>query len=286
MATMDIINAITNNKPFLKWLYNYRLDRSELPHVDEEVLKIFKNFYFSLDDYDPDINGYTLFFLVPPHLSSPEFTKLVGTPSSVQRFYTYLNAAVPFLATSVTPPTIQVKIGEYNLRTGGIPMAEEVEKTNDLTVQYIDTKYLHVYSLHSIWIEYIDEVSKGIIKPGNYISKSSPVKDQLGTDSDYIADGNIDYATCAYILRFSPDFKLTYFARATGIFPNSISPSDIVGNRANPELTIVNVSYTCAFYHEFTYPELEGAGVSISNPGDNLFLRDFSRKLHMFLQYT
>jgi len=286
---MLLLEDITTAKSFMKWLYDYRLDKSQeyLKKIDPNIIDIFKSFYYNLDDYNPDINGYVLFFLTPPHLSSPDFEGFIGTPDNLKAFFTYLNTAIPFLATQVTLPTIQVKVGEYNLRTGGIPTAEEVEITNDLTVQYIDTKYLHVYSLHSLWVEYINEVSKGIIKPGNYISRTASVnKSQLGIPNcpDYIADGNIDYATCAYILKFSPDFKLTYFARATGIFPTNLTPNDIIGNRASNELTIVNIPYTCAFYKEFTYPELEASGVSIENPGNNIFLRDFKEKLYNFLK--
>jgi len=278
------IDSITKNKTFLKWLYDYRLSKSNYSNVSQEVLDIFRSFYYNLDDYNPDISGYVLFFLVPPHLSAKEYEGFVGAPDNLKRFFVYLNSAVPFLATSITPVSIQVKVADYDLRTGSIPMAEEVDNSHDFTVQYIDTKYLHIYSLHSIWINYIAEVSKGVIKPGNYIGRSSPDKDILGTDSDYIADGNIDYATCAFILKFSPDLKLTYFARAAGLFPTNLSPSDIIGNRANPELSIVNIPYTCAFYNEFTYPELEEAGVSIENPGNNIFLRDFKEKLGNFLR--
>jgi len=283
---MAIVEEIAQNKSFLKWLYDYRLDKSQdyLRNVDPEVIDLFRAFYYSLDDYNPDINGFTLFFLVPPHLSSPQFQGFVGIPTDVKKFFTYLNSAVPFLAVDIQLPTKQVKIGEFNLRVGGIPLAEEVEYSTDLTVRYLDTKELHVYSLHSIWLKYIEEVSIGLIKPGNYVSGSAEDKAKLGTDSDYIANGNLDYATCAYVLKFTPDFKLTYFGRITGMIPQSLSPNDIITSRTSNEISMINVPYTIAFYHEFTYPELELSGVSISNPGNNIFLRDFKDKLHNFLR--
>ena len=284
---MFVINDITKTKSLVKWIYDYRLDKSldYLKDKDPLIIDIFKTFYYNLDDYSPDISGYTLFFLVPPHLSSPEFTGFVGTPNSLTGFFSYLNTAIPFLATEVNVPSIQVKVSEYNMRKGSIPIADEVAPTGDLTVRYIDTKYLHVYSLHSIWVKYIDEVQKGIIKPGNYISSKPYVNPSVvGTSSDYIADGNIDYMTCAFVLKFTPDFRLTYFARLTGIFPNALTPQDIIGNRTSPELTIVNISYVCAFINEFTYPELEAAGITLENPGPNIFLRDFKNKLSNFLK--
>jgi len=280
-----IFEKITKNKKFFYWLYDTIFSKENYPYADSEFLKILKSYYYNIEDYNPDINGYVFFFLVPPHLSAKEYEKFIGTPNNPTDFFRYFNTAVPFLATNVQLPSTQVKVSEYDLRTGGIPLADEVENSNQLSVTYLDTKELHVYSLHSIWIEYINEVSKGIVKPGNYISGSSTVdKTSLGTDSDYIADGNMDYITCAYVIKFTPDLKISYFARLTGIFPTTRNPQDIVGDRTNKSITLVNIPYVVAFYHEFTYPELIGNNITIENPQLNIFLKDFKNKLYNYIR--
>ena len=257
-------------KELAKNIYNYRLDDEKIVKNTGEIInKIFKTFYSNLSNYSPDITGYTLFFLTPPHLSSPDFEKVLGRPDNLTSFFKYLNVAFPLLAIDINLPSFNVKVGEFSLRTGGIPMAEEVETTKEISVTYVETSNLHIYTLHSIWIEYIKEILKGKIAPANI----------------YIEEGIIDYATCAYVLKFDLTGKLMYFGRLTGIFPVSLNPKDIIGSRHENTLSMVNVNYVCAFYNEFTYFELEKQGYSLDNPNGHEFLEDFVEKLSNFLKY-
>ena len=80
-------------KELMRYIYHYRLnDENVVKKTGELINNIFKNFYSRLIEYNPDINGYTLFFLVPPHLSSPEYEKILGTPDYNTSFFKFLNS--------------------------------------------------------------------------------------------------------------------------------------------------------------------------------------------------
>ena len=262
---LEVLNDIVK---LTKGIYKYRLDNKDLKdNLSETIRNIFYTFYNTLSYYNPDINGITLFFLVPPHLSSPEYQKVLGDPSNLTPYFRYLGVAIPFLAVNFSAPSRQAKIGEYSLRTGGIPTVDEIEVSGDLSVTYIETRDLHVYTFHKLWFQYIEDVSSGIIMP----------------DEKYVVEGNIDYATCAYILKFDLAGNLTYFARCGGIFPSSLSSNELLGQRSDRNLTTLQITYMCPFFNDFTYFELEKQGYTLDNPNGHPFLEDFKSKISKFI---
>jgi len=251
-------------------LLNYSLENENSPlSVRNTLSSIVSTFYSSMYKYNPSINGYELFFLLPPHLSGYE--DKFGTPDNPSFYvFRYLGGAVPFLASNISPPSYSVKTGQYTLRTGAIPIAEEVEVSPSFSVTYFETQDLTVYSFHSVWIEYIHEVAKGYISPAE----------------EYIIEGKLDYPSAGFILKFTPDGKLTYFARVAGIYPTSLPTGDLFGNRGNSDITTISITYMCPFYDEFTYPELEMQGYSLDNPNGHPWLEDFREKIMTFLKYA
>lgn len=204
---------------------------------NRNVLKYFNNQLFK--NFQPDINGYSLIFFVPPPftcLSPIDLDKMKG----IQKFMTF--AAIDF-----SPPTIEVTSSNVAARVGGMPFATEVGTTNQLSITYLDNKDLSIYSFHSGWIDYMKGMLDGLIPD---CEPDSFPDDLLPNDDGFINSG-LDYAGACYIVKYSPSMQqIKYIGKCTGIYPQSISAKEIIGQRSTNELTTVPIVYSCVYYEE------------------------------------
>jgi|GEM_PF-2862423 hypothetical protein len=174
--------------------------------------------------FSPDINGYTLIYMIPPNLSG------AGGESALIN----ISQQFPFLALDFTPPETTVKTTEETSGSSiSIPYSTGTSSGGQLSINYIEDSNLNVVNYHNTWVEYIKDVVYGEISP----------------DKDYIESGELDYATSAYVIKFKPDMKtLTYIGKATGIFPMNVPSKEVIGNRQSNELSMVSCNYSCAMY--------------------------------------
>jgi hypothetical protein len=199
--------------------------------VTSPLLYHFNRYLWGLNDFTPDINGYTLIFMQPPHLS--------GLNNDI--FMRYLSKAFGFLALDFTPPQTNVNISEVAGGGAAIPFAADVGiHGGQLNISFIDTSRLHVFHYHKLWVNYMRDVIKGVISP----------------TQRYIESGEIDYLTSAYVIRFkpiSPGFVLddiVYVGKAVGIFPLNLPDKEVIGRRDSNELTVLPISYACTEYRQ------------------------------------
>jgi len=214
---VDLLNSTLSNNNVLNYfnqiLYNSVVDNEE---------------------FSPDINGYTMIFLIPPYLSgygvSDNDEKLIKT-----------SKMSCFLAIDFTPPSIQVTASEIMARTGNLPYGIEVISSGQMNITYLESNSLRIFSLHKSWITYIEDVTRGLVEP----------------DSQFINDEEciLDYATSAYVIRFKPtrSFEwgdIIYVGKAIGIFPLNMPDKEIIGRRDSHEITTLPITYTCTLYRQ------------------------------------
>ena len=218
--------------------------------------------------YNPDINGYTLFFMVPPDLSglredqdNPEARTNIsksfsGIGGSLDESLRNICKFLTFAAVDYTPPQEQLNSEKISSRSGAIPYATEFTTSEQMSVTYIDDADLSIYKFHQLWIHYIWDILEGKIRPSS---------DYLNPDLRYDAHGHnrgyyqtIDYAASAYVVKYLPNLRsITYIGKCIGIFPQSLPSKELIGQRTSNELTTLPFSYFCAAYRSEVTTEMK-----------------------------
>lgn len=206
-----------------------------------------------IQDFNPDINGHSLCFVVPPpFLSLKEGSKYQESYVSLFRKLTV------FSSIEFSPPSRQIQIEKLSARTGGIPYATAVEPSEQCNVSYIDTTDLDVFNFHSVWLDVINDLVLGYIKP--------PDEYLLPSSQNY---GGLDYAGSLFVVRYDSSMQnILYVGKVTGIYPQALPNKEIIGTRANNELTIIPITYFAGWYDETTnsnhpvWKELESIVIS------------------------
>ena len=221
----------------------YRVVTEKLQNVP--LLRYFTQQLYS-PCFMPDINGYVLIFMQPPHLSG---YKLSYDP---HHFFGDISKMSVFLATDASPPTMQVNTAEVAGTFGGIPYGLSVKETTQFNVTYIDTAKIEMYSAHKIWMDYIRQVTIGEIEPDDaYLGDGDPTQ---GMKPNWCY---IDYMASLFFFFFIPSLlgqdlekNITFIAKATGVFPISLPDKELIGRRDANELTILPFTYTAAAYRQ------------------------------------
>lgn len=233
MATTSMSGAI-DLKKFLYDFY-YKGGSGTILEDSPEVM------YFNsllTGKFNPDINGYTLCFMVPPPFLS---LKNIGKCDS--EYIKLFRKLTIFSSMDFTPPQRQVQSEKFSARTGGVSYATEVDVSTQCSVSYLDNSYLDVFNFHSLWIEFIHELLLGYIKvPAIYM-----------TEGDMY--GALDYAASMFIIKYSPSMNdILYLGKMTGIYPQSLPNKEIIGQRSSNELTVIPITYACSWFEETLNP--------------------------------
>jgi len=217
------------------------------------MLKYFYNKLYS-QSFTPDINGYTLVYLIPPHLSGYTSEKTLIDISKISCF----------LAIDATPPDSSVSYQEVTGTSTSVIYATETKVGKSTSVSYIDDHTLSMYGMHKIWLDYIRDLMIGSIEP----------------DESYISDdfAELDYVGTLYYVRFrisdmDGDFfkNIVFIGKAVGVFPINMPDKEILGKRDSNELTIVPINYVCSEYRQYTLQD----ELSPSNKNFKWVLEDF-----------
>lgn len=228
---------------------NTVFDKSK-PHAN-----VLTYFYQQLyRDFAPDINGYTLVFFIPPHLSGYDVLTGGNHYSQIVKD-SYMNTVgkiMTFAAIDFTPPQSQIRSENISLRSGAVPIASEVSETDTCSITFVDNRQLDIYMFHHIWVEYIREILEGTIEP-----------DASYYDPEYSAEsggatkyGCIDYAASFYIVKYRPDMQtVTFVSKCVGVFPQSLPNKELIGSRTTNEMVTLPFTYSCSGYREALYSE-------------------------------
>jgi hypothetical protein len=228
----------------------------ELQLADNPPLKKFYNHMYT--SYNPDVTGYTLLFMIPPEFSAKSYANnsKLESPNSFIAFLEMLDImpdtvdtlnefakVYPFFATDFTPPQTQVQNAQVQSRTGAISYAADVIETESVTVQFIEQNPLVIYKFHLLWIEYIRDILKGVIKPDEkYINPN-----------DLQHFGAQDYLGSFYVVKYILDMKeVSYIGKCFGVYPLTLPSKDLIGSRLTNEIAMLPIEYACVAYREWT----------------------------------
>jgi hypothetical protein len=229
--------TIDNNSSLYKYL--------KKSFKDECISTFFKGFYsfFYDNGYDYDINGFSLVFFMPPHLSGfgwPTPHELIAPNHSAGVGIVDINY-LDFItfALEVTPPDIGVEKGSLGMvASDTFDYPTHIHSSPDISLSYLDTSKLKLYNFHSAWVRYIQAVVSGLV---------SPAPEYLEVE-DYDI---IDYLGSLYILKFdSTMFRPVMISKAIGLFPNAVPFKESIGPKGQHQITISNVAYTCSYFYE------------------------------------
>lgn len=176
ISSNGISAAVATGGSPTEWLNQYISNAySENGIIRYIYSKLFK-------DLMPDISGYTLLFMAPPVLSG--YLQLGNQNYSINStsFLTETTKLFPLLATNFTPPTIQLNSGALAGSSGTQHYASELSITDSMSVTYVDTIELDIYTFHSSWMQYIFQVLEGTLEPS----------------SEYLLSRTIDYCASFY----------------------------------------------------------------------------------------
>lgn len=194
-----------------------------------------------LTQYSPDINGFVFVFMLPPHLSGYK----LGTSS--ESILGKISKTFAFLGLDFTPPVTSVVTSSIPSRSGAITYGAEVEASGQLQIVFLDNDKLNVFGYHKTWVNYIEDVSRGVVSPSDeYITPGN------------VQFGEIDYAASAYVARFTPTAStywgdLVYVGKAVGIFPTALPDKEVIGRRDSNEITMLPITYSCTMYRQCVY---------------------------------
>ena len=202
-------------------------------------------------DFNPDINGYSLCFMIPP-----PFLSLKNAGAYQDSYVDLFRKLTVFSSVQFSPPTRQVQTEKLSARTGGVPYATEIEPSEQCSVSYIDNTDLDIFNFHCAWLDAINDLLLGYIKPaGIYLS---------GTEY-----GGLDYAGSLFVVRYDTSMQnILYVGKVTGIYPQSLPNKEIVGQRSSNEISTIPITYFAGWYEETTnlnhpiWKELESTVIS------------------------
>jgi hypothetical protein len=223
--------------------------------ADNPVLKYFYNQMYR--NFNPDVTGYTLLFMVPPEFSAKEYNQgqqlkdgdivnsVLSTVGLAPQTITSLmdfSKAYPFMATEFTPPQTQVQNSQVQTRTGALSYASDIHETESVTINFLESNPLTIYKFHLLWVEYIRELLKGTIQPDDkYIDSKN---------ADYF--GAQDYLASLYIVKYIPDMQtISYVGKCTGVYPLALPSKELIGSRNTNEICILPFEYSCISYREY-----------------------------------
>jgi hypothetical protein len=178
-------------------------------------------------EFHPDINGYSIITMFPPHLSGDGAADSLITDACDR---------INFLALDITPPEVQLKNSQIGSgKNIMMSYGTGSERSGQLSINYVESNNLEIFTMHQVWHEYVSRVSVGDIDPsGEYMSGKAPI---------------IDYMANAYVARYNPGFdSLLYLGKAAGIYPINLPSKEIIGARSANELSMVPMNYNCIYY--------------------------------------
>ena len=214
----EIIQTIEEDLKNLQTKYNW-------------MIKIISSSIYN-GGYDPDINGFTIIYFIPPDFSA--YSKDINNEIA------NISKKMVFLATDFIPPDIQVNIGQYGAATGNnISYPTAISRSGNLSINYIENSNQDVFTFHNFWVEYMSGIIKGKIKPDDsFLNDEYPI---------------IDYVGASYVIKFNKNMsKITYIGKATGIFPLALTSKQIFGDRSKNEISLISVNYSCMRFDNAT----------------------------------
>lgn len=211
------------------------------------------------DNEEPFIKGIPMIFMTKPSLNFD------ATNISTSNFLIDLASNDPDILVNLssnielTPfiPIITNKFKEINLKDLTTRTKEMHETysgykqlipgsyiesivSDDLSIKFSETKNLGIIKTHKAWMDYVERVRRGMMKPSE----------------DSLKYKYIDYTSSVYF--FLLDFDLStilFYTKYTGVIPISLPYSNFGGDITNRDLVDVDINYVYSFKEDLE-PEI------------------------------
>jgi hypothetical protein len=218
-----------------------RFNRYKVPFSHGQLSKGIPYIFFVRPDINilNDSNELTqtvapITFYSQMYKTDPEvFKSLTKNLSSDHSFHPYLsNAAMSF---ELSDELIKTEDSGETFTGYKMKYARSTVESNTagtFSIQYVDDRDLNVYKTHKLWLEYMDNVYRGVIQPGRHS----------------VLRKEVDYSTAVYYFLCGPDGEtLLFWSKYFGVFPNNAPASSLSWAKGSsvklPEFSI-NYSYS------------------------------------------
>jgi hypothetical protein len=217
------------------------------------------------DSADPGIKGIPAIFITTPTINTCDFNEKQnayfkylqeeepdlyaslnygGDRTDAVRNYAVRGTAHPFITilsnkfVSFSPPSTSSTSMEMSETRYGYKQALPGPIIGSISggqadIEYVDNRNLDVLKIHKLWVEYIEGVSRGDLKP----------------NSASIIHRMLDYTCSIYYFMLDMDGEtILYWSKYTGCSPTNI-PYDVFDGKLEPNQTILNynISYNYSF---------------------------------------
>ena len=242
----------------------------KLPYdVDINIVKQYDIYRYWQQKYDPYVKGIPVGFMTTPvmNLTAQNYNLdsfFLYMSKNYPDIYNSLTAMDPTASGTITPSTSPfirmltnsfkgldgkdltsktIDIGEtYYGHKQSLPGPNIDSITGDtINIKYSDSKNLHIILLHKLWMEYIENVSRGKFAPYKEIANRS----------------EIDYVSTLYYFILDEDMEtILFYSRYIGMAPISNPYSALTttlgGDRSIPE---IDIDYIYSFKQDLN-PEI------------------------------
>jgi len=216
--------------------------------------------------YSPHINGFYMVFMqhgtwyddylayMKEHKSGDSLTlsQLPDTNFDLKKTF-------PILATDIDLPDITKEYITVSSRLRNSFVAARDYFVSDFTVSYIENINMDVMRYHEAWNKYITLAKTGALNNKSNILNCSTQK----LNSDYFID--VPYANAIWIAVFKPfttDIQL--LIKIMGVMPVNNPLKQLIGNRSQSKMTVLNLSYKGA---DMFYKFYDGTEQVYNDPG-------------------
>ena len=270
-------DVIDNNIPYFK--DNRSID--ELIH--------FNPLHFQTEN-EPLVKGLPVIFITTPNLNLSKdinlnklgfFKYMMDVEPDLLSVLNYkgssnvLGSGSPFIKIltnrfkEINLSSVSMRTGTYNETRYGFkqifPTAIIDSITaNDISITYSETKNLDILKIHKCWVEYIEYVRRGLMKPSQ----------------DTIVSRTIDFTCSIYYFLLDFDMEtILYYSKYTGVAPTSI-PYDVLQSNVtekNRDIIDMQINYTYC-YKEDMNPDILIDFNTVSSSAYKLYGSDYVKR--------
>lgn len=147
------------------------------------------------------------------------------------------------LGTGFDTHDIVMETDEYSNTFRGYKMVAPTttvksEVAGDFSINYLETSDMYVTTYHKIWLDYIQGVREGVLKPIPGAIKG------LSNKTGKNRTGYIDYMCSVYYFLLDVDGQsIKYWAKYTGVFPTNLPYSTFKWEQGQSELRKMSINY-------------------------------------------
>lgn len=166
--------------------------------------------------------------------------QLVGNSTTSHDFALYLsNKAASFSLSDeyINYDTYGKTVTGYKVAYGRHNI--ESKSSGDFSVTFQDDRFLHIYQLNKLWVDYISMVYRGEVTP----------------KTEYVRDKILDYASSVYYIVTAEDGEtIIFWSKYYGVFPTTIPSTQFAWGYGTPittDQTKFDIKYAYSFKEDY-----------------------------------